>query len=719
MFKYRTGLKTAAEIEAAVDELLSVMTLEEKAGQLCQSVGADIVAIGSTTIREKVEDLVMQGAIGSMIQVDEPKTMARRIRRFQEIAVNESRLGIPLIFAQDVIHGYETVFPIPLAWACSFNMDLIEEATRISAQEASKCGLSMAFSPMLDIARDPRWGRVSEGAGEDPCLGEAVAAAQVRGYTSGGMLCCLKHFIGYGAAEAGRDYNTTEISDATLHNVYLRPFRAGIEAGAGSVMSAFNCFDGVPMTANKRLLKDVLRGQLGFDGIIISDYSAVMELMRHGVAADEREAALKAFEATLDIEMTDSYYRQYLPSLVREGVISEEAFDAAVRRVLRAKYQLGLMDDPFKFLDEDGIDAFVFCEENRKASLALAEESAVLLENNGVLPLNKKASVAVVGPFADSPDLCGSWSFSHVRDKTITIKQGLEEEGYVIRSAPGTSVFEEIDIPAAVSCAASCDIVVMALGEDSIISGEACSRQSITIPEIQLRLFDEVAKLGKPIVLVLLSGRPLLLDGLKTDAVLAAFALGSEAGRAIARLLSGRVNPSGHLSMSFPFSIGQVPVYYNALPTGRPYVPGSGEHFQSKWLDGPNEPLYPFGYGLSYSQFSLEGINVPANVSRGGEVRIDLDVVNDSAVDGKTLVQVYIRDRVASISRPVKELKAFKKVLVKAGGREHVYFCLSEKELGFYMPDGSWTVEDGDFDIFIGFSSRDEDLVKTTLRYGD
>lgn len=718
-FKYKKGLTSDTEILSAIEEILCNMTLEEKSGQLCQSVGSDIVAIGSTKVKENVDDLIRNGKIGSMIQVDEPLAMANRISRFQELAVNESRLGIPLIFAQDVIHGFETIFPIPLAWAASFNMEKIENAAMISGLEAGSCGIMMAFSPMVDIARDPRWGRVSEGAGEDPYLGEEIAKAQVRGFNKAGMLCCLKHFVGYGAAEAGRDYNTTEITDTTLNNVYFRPFKAGIEEGAGSVMASFNCINGIPVTANKHILSDILRDRFKFNGIVISDYSAVMELIMHSVAADEREAAIKAFNATLDIEMTTNYYRRFLPEAILSGVISETDLDNHVSRVLYAKYKLGIMDDPFKYIKRDRIESFVFSKENRKASYDLAVESAVLLENNGILPLKKDKRIALIGPFAKSKDLLGCWQFSHKREETISIYEGLIEEGYDVIASEGTDIFEEKDIDQAIEVARNSDVVVMALGESSVISGEACSRQNTTIPDIQIQLLEKVKEIGKPIILLVVSGRPLILSGLqdKVDAIMEVFFLGSDAGSAISALISGKQNPSGHLPMSFPYSSGQIPVYYNQLPTGRPYDPESNEHFLSRYLDGPNEPLYSFGYGLSYSSFDIQSFEVSFNEAER-EIRISAFIENTSDIVGRSLVQVYIRDKVATISRPLKELKAFKKIEIKPHGKVSVSFSLKEKDLGFYMPDGNFVVEPGEFDIYLGFSSRNKDLIKKTIWYG-
>ncbi len=704
MFRYRKGLKTKGEIETAISEILSEMTIDEKVGQLCQSVGADIVAIGSTTVHENIEELTRKGLIGSMIKVDEPAALYEKTKHLQEIAVNESRLGIPLIFAQDVIHGFETVFPIPLSSSCSFDPALIEDVVHISGKEAGSCGIAMAFSPMVDISRNPHWGRVAEGAGEDPFLGSAVARSYVRGFKRSGTLSCLKHFCGYGAAEAGRDYNTVHIDDSELYNTYLRPFKAGIDEGADSIMTSFNTMNGIPMTANRHMLTDVLRGQLGFGGFVISDYSAVMELMNHRVAENEEEAIRKAFDAGLDIEMTTSYFRQYLPSLIERGIFSIEKLDEAVRRVLRAKYNAGLMDDPFRFHDRDYLENGIYSNENRALSLRLAQESAVLLENDGILPLSKEKKVALIGPLSNSTDLSGCWSFSHQRDKAETVCEAFRKAGYTVTSTPACDIEASLDggRENAVRAAENADVAVLAVGESNVLSGEACSRMDITIPSAQREIIDAVLQVGKPVVLLIMSGRPLLLSTYKdkVNAMLFAFQLGSMSAEALVNIISGKVNPSGHLSMSFPYEDGQIPVYYNELPTGRPYVPQSGEHFQSKYLDGPNEPLYPFGYGLSYTTFDIE------NVIRDG-LTLKVKVANTGSCDGTALVQIYLHDLYSSVSRPVKELCAFKRVELGKGEKKTVEIEIAKESLGFRLPDGTFTYEDGSFDIFVGFSSAD------------
>ncbi len=718
MKAYRTGLKTKEEISEAVNELLVKMTIDEKAGQLYQSVGSDITAIGSNDIKVDVVTLIREGRIGSMIQVDEPENLARKVRHLQDIAVNESRLGIPLLICQDVIHGYETVLPIPLAWACSFDPELVRECVRTGAEEASVSGIDLAFSPMVDIVRDPRWGRVCESAGEDPYLGARMAEAEVFGFRDAGILSCLKHFIGYGAAEAGRDYNTVELSNTTLFNTYLPPFLAGIKAGADSVMTSFNVMDGIPMVANEKYTRKLLRDEIGFGGIVISDYGAFMETMKHGIAEDEKEAALKCFKAAVDIEMTTDYYIRYLPELVKNGIVSETLIDEAVRRILTKKYEAGLMDDPYIHISEDRIPSTVFTEEHRRKSEELALESAVLLENNGVLPLDRHARIALVGPYATETDHAGAWSFSHKRNETVTIHDGLVSAGFVhVECENATGIFDELDggIERAVSLAEQSDVIVLAVGESSVISGEACSRQDITIPGEQKKLIEKMLETGKPVVIVLVTGRPLLLSAYKerASAILLAWDLGSNAGGAIAKLLSGDVDPSGRLAMSFPYSTGQIPVYYNHLNTGRPAIEGSTDHFESKWLDGPVEPLYPFGYGLSYSSFSVSDVEAPSHFSSGDDFRVSCTVANTGARKGTAVVQVYIKDIAASISRPVKELKGFRRIELEKGESRRAEFVIPADSFGFFDSDFGFHIEPGRFQIFIGLSSRDEDLLKT------
>lgn len=718
--KFRTGARTDSEIRTAVEELLARMTLAEKLGQMTQSVGADIVAIGSTKVNEPVEGLIRSGRIGSMIQVGQPQKLAENIRRFQKLAVEETRLGIPLLFAQDVIHGFETVFPIPLAWSSSFDMDMIQKAAAIAAKEASLCGINYIYAPMVDIVHDPRWGRVAESGGEDPYLGARIADAIVKGFqgeslgqTEHSVIACLKHYIGYGAAEGGRDYNTTEFSRTAMYNTYLPPFRAGVQAGAGSVMTAFNVIDGVPAAANRWLLEEVLRRQLGFDGMIISDYSAVMELMMHGVAADEAEAAQKAMEATLDIEMTTSYFNRYGSVLAEKYPWLLERIDSAVTRILTMKYRLGLMDDPYKFLKEEEIERTVFCQAHLDYSRQLAESSAVLLKNDGILPLQKGKKVALIGPFADSTDLCGCWAFSTRKAETVTLRQGFEQLGWQVGVESGSGVENCLDggEERAEALARQSDVVILALGERHDMSGEACSRMNIVIPEPQQRLAQRIAATGVPVVLCLMNGRPLLLNWYEEhcSGILQCYQLGSQAGAAIANLLTGKVNPSGKLTMSVPGHTGQIPVYYNYLPTGRPFAEGSGEHFLSRYLDGDNMPLYPFGYGLSYTTFRLSDMELDKTVIRPDEKAVlAVTLENTGSLPGAEVVQLYMRDVSASISRPVKELKGFCKVMLQPGEKRRVSFTIDSETLRFYDTNGNACLEPGLFRFTVGTSSADK-----------
>ncbi len=720
--------RSAEEIRQAVEELLNRMTLEEKLGQMTQSVGADIVAIGSTTVKEPVDGLIRAGKIGSMIQVGSPKELAARVRHYQKLAVEESRLGIPLLFSQDVIHGFETVFPIPLGWASSFDMDMIRGAAGTAAREASICGINYIYSPMVDVVHDPRWGRVAESGGEDPYLGAQIARAIVEGFQGEelgekehSVLACLKHYLGYGAAEAGRDYNTTEFSRTAMYNTYMPPFREGVKAGAGSVMTGFNVIDGIPAVANRWLLEDVLRGQLGFEGVVVSDYSAVMELMMHGVAEDEKEAARKALDATLDIEMTTSYLNQTGKELVQENDWAMDRINAAVRRILTIKYRLGLMDDPYRFLQEERIDDVIFCKEHHDRSRELAENSAVLLKNNGVLPLKEDKTIALIGPFADSTDLCGCWAFSTRKRETITVKQGLEQLGYKVITEAGSNVETELSggVEKAVALAKQADVVVLALGENDVMSGEACSRMNIVIPEPQQELTEAIAALGVPIVLCLMNGRPLLLNWYEEhcDAIMECWQLGSQAGAAVANLLSGKVNPSGKLPMSFPYHPGQIPVYYNALPTGRPKPEGSTEHFYSLYLDGPNEPLYPFGYGLSYTDFVISDMELShSEMTAGDTVMVSAWIENTGKAAGKEVVQLYIHDVAAAISRPVKELKGFVKVELAPGEKRKIEIPVTAETLSFYDTNGNAVLEPGRFVLMLGNSSADKNMQMKELR---
>ena len=725
--KYRTEVQGEQELKDAVEELLDQMTLEEKLGQMTQSVGADLVAIGSTTVKEPVEGLICQGRIGSMIQVGPPEELCARIRRFQRMAVEETRLGIPMFFCQDVIHGFETVFPIPLASSSSFDMGQIREAARTAAKEASACGINYLFSPMVDLVHDARWGRVAESGGEDPYLGGQIARALVEGYQGeklgeepDSVIACLKHYLGYGAAEAGRDYNTPEFSRTTMYNTYMPPFREGVKAGAGSVMTAFNVVEGVPAVANRWLLEQVLRGRLGFEGIIISDYSAIMELIQHGVAENEKEAAGKALQATLDIEMTTSYLNQFGEELTGEHSWAMERIDQAVRRILSMKYRLGLMKDPYRFCREDKHKEIIFCKKHLEQSRRLAESSAVLLKNTGVLPLKEGQKIALIGPFAANRDLCGCWAFSTRKAETVTLAEGFEQLGVSIEVEQGCGVEERIPQleERAVKLARESDVVVLALGESDTMSGEACSRMHIVIPKAQRQLAERIAETGVPMVLCLVNGRPLLLNWFDShcEAILECYQLGSQAGAAMANLLMGKVNPSGKLTMSFPRHTGQLPLYYNQLPTGRPYQPDSKEHFLSKYLDGSNDPLYPFGFGLSYTSFRISDLELDCQEMCAGEsVKVSVWVENIGKESGSEVIQLYIRDVVASISRPVKELKDFQKIFLLPGERKRVQFVLDGEKLQYYDGDGNAVLEPGCFQVMVGNSSADEHTLMKEL----
>lgn len=726
---YKKKPKNDREIQQAVQELLAKMTLPEKLGQMTQAVGAEISYIGSTGKGEPVEQRIREGKIGSMILVDEPTALAAKIKHFQKMAVEESRLGIPLLFAQDVIHGFETVFPIPLAWSSSFDLELIRGAAEIAAKEAAACGINYVYSPMVDLVRDPRWGRVAESAGEDPFLGSAIAAALVRGYqgekigcTSHSVAACLKHFLGYGAAEAGRDYNTVDFSSTTMFNHYLLPFKAGIDAGAASIMAAFNVVDGVPVTANYKLLTEILRNKLNFTGVVISDYNGVLELIAHGVAVNEKEAAAKALKAGLDIEMTTNFFNRFGEELCCASRAITDNVDRAVTRILTLKYQLGLMDDPFRSLNSpEKIKSTVFCREHLAYSRKLAENSVVLLKNDSILPIKAEQKVALIGPFAESKDLCGCWSFSTRKNETTDLKSGFELLGWKVMTEAGCAVNEKINggLQRAKLLAEKSDLVILALGENDVMSGEACSRMSISLPAVQQELAESLAEIGVPLVLCLMNGRPLLLNWYAEhcQAILQCYQLGSQAGLAIAKILIGQVNPSGKLTMSIPYAQGQIPVYYNHLSTGRPLLDEtSEEHFLSRYLDGPNYPLYPFGFGLSYTEFRMQEIELDKpTIAVNEEAEVAVTLANIGKYEGSEVVQLYIRDPSASIARPVKELKGFKKISLLPGQKKQVNFKVNREMLSFYDSDGELRCEPGLFILTLATSSDDAHSLNINL----
>ncbi len=711
-------MRTQEEIKKCVEELLSRMTLEEKIGQMVQSAGNDTSAIGGDVDALPLEGQIEQGLVGSVIYINDNAAQARK---WQKLAVEKSRLGIPLLFCQDVIHGFQTVFPIPLGWSCSFDPDLIHQAAEVSAKEATRAGVMLTFSPMLDIARDPRWGRMSEGAGEDPYLDGQIARALVTGYQGGEngaglgdgvhLACCLKHFLGYGAAEGGRDYNTVEISPTTLRNTYMPPFAEGVKAGAATVMPSFNLIDGVSSASSPFVLGQLLRRELGFDGTIISDYGAVEETMPHGLAADGREAAQRCANAGLEIEMATDYFNRELPQLVMEGKVPESTIDDAVRHILTLKYRLGIMDDPYLYMHEGEEEQTYLAPEHLAVARKLGAESAVLLKNNGALPLKKGAKIALTGPFADSLDQLGTWQFSRRADRTVTLKQGLIDAGFDVACEPATGVWEEKvgGINRAVKLAKECDAVVLAIGEDSTMSGEAACRQNIVVPEVQMALARALKATGKPLIVVLTTGRPLVLEELDkmADALLCGWFPGTEAGHALADLLSGKENPSGRLCVTFPRSVGQIPMYYNHMNTGRPWNGDPNGRFFSRYHDGPNDPLYAFGYGLSYSEFRITEAALSAGeIGPGESVKVQATVENTSDVDGTAVVQVYLHDVAARIARPVKELKDFARVALKTGQSRKVEFTLTPEKMSYY--DGTqWVAEPGRFEVMVGLSSDD------------
>ncbi|RIX59744.1 beta-glucosidase [Paenibacillus nanensis] len=709
--------RSDAEIEDLVESLLSKMSLEDKVGQLFQ-VPASNFSFGNAVKTDPPEKLIAEGRAGSVLGAFD----VRRVFELQKIAVEQSPHRIPLLFNADIIHGAQTIFPVPLAWSCSWDPEAVKEACAIAAKEASASGTVYNHGPMVDVGRDPRWGRVVEGAGEDPYLGALFAKAQVEGFQGESLsdpetiIACLKHFIAYGAAEGGRDYNTVDISEATLRNVYLPPFQAGLEAGAASVMNAFNIYQGVPVAANQPLLVDLLRDELGFEGVLISDYGAVEEIVTHGYAEDEKEAARMAALATMDIEMATRSY-EHLPQLVREGKVPEKLIDESARRILRLKYRLGLMDDPFRYVRPEKEKEYHFRDDHLKASLELARKSIVLLKNDGALPLAKEAErIALIGPFADSRDLLGPWQFSRYSHETVTLYEGLRDIGYAenqLLYAQGSGVTEAIEggIEDALEKASHADLIVLALGESSDMSGEAASRLSIHLPEAQLRLAEAVAGLGKPVVLVLTNGRPLVLDWFhrNVNAIVETWFLGSQAGHAIAEVLTGEYNPSGKLTMSFPAHEGQVPLYYNSFRTGRP-ITEQNKHtkYISKYIDGPNDPLYPFGYGLSYTRFDYSELRLDRSGIAGDEkLRVTVTVTNAGRLAGEETVQLYIQDLHGSVVRPVKELKGFRKLRLEPGESQEVAFEIGRDDLAFWSPANGYAAEEGAFVAYIGTSSAE------------
>lgn len=724
------------KMKVYVDALMKKMTLDEKIGQLNLPGSGDIVTgqAQSSDIGKKIK----AGQVGGLFNIKG----VEKIREVQRVAVEESRLKIPLLFGMDVIHGYQTTFPIPLAMSCVWDMNLVEQSARIAAVEASSSGINWTFSPMVDISRDPRWGRVSEGSGEDAYLGSQIAKAMVKGYQGDfskntNIMACVKHYALYGAAEAGRDYNTTDMSRVRMFNEYLPPYKAAVDAGVGSVMASFNEVDGIPATGNKFLMTDVLRTQWGFKGFVVTDYTGINEMMDHGMGNLQQVAAL-ALRAGINMDMVGEGFLLTLKKSLQEGKVTQKQIDDACRLILEAKYKLGLFADPYKYCNIERSKTDVYTAEHIKAARSTAAESFVLLKNQGnLLPLKKAGKIALIGPLADTKEnMPGTWSVATDLKTAVAVKEGLEKavgsKAQVLYAkgarfsedslfekngtmfgrelAPDSRTEEQL-LNEALAVANQSDVIVATLGEASEMSGESSSRSNIDIPGTQKKLLAALLKTGKPVVLVLFAGRPMTLTWEKENvpAILNVWFGGSEAGNAIADVLFGDVNPSGKLSTTFPQNVGQVPLFYNHKNTGRPLAEGKWfEKFRSNYLDVSNEPLYPFGYGLSYSNFTYSDITVSSKSLKGSQtLTATVTVTNNSTRDGKEVVQLYIRDMIGSSTRPVKELKGFQKVLIKAGESKKVSFAITPNDLKFYNYDLKYDWEAGDFNIMIGPNSAE------------
>ena len=727
-----------ADMDKFVSDLMSRMTLQEKIGQLNLQVAGDITT--GQAQDTQVAGLIKEGKMGGVFNLKG----VEKIKALQKIAVEQSRLGIPLLVGMDVIHGYETIFPIPFALSCSWDLAAIEEAARIAAKEASADGINWVYSPMVDICVDARWGRISEGNGEDPYLGAQIAGAMIRGYQGDyssreNVMACMKHFALYGAVESGRDYNTVDMSRLRMYNQYFPPYKAAIEAGAGSVMSSFNIVDGVPATANKWLLDDVLRKQWQFDGFVATDYGSIGEMMPHGVGGDLKRASVLALNAGTDMDMCSMGFLGTLEQSVKDGTVSEEAINTACRRVLEAKYKLGLFADPYKYCDTKRPKKDIFTADNRAAARRIAAETFVLLKNqDNLLPLKREGKIALIGPLADTrANMAGTWCVAYTPDKYSTLKEGFEralkgkaellyaqgcnlmadaerqraaEFGKTINRGDDAALKAE-----ALAVAAKADVIICAMGESAEMSGECASRSDLRLPDVQRELLAELVKLGKPVVMLNFSGRPTVLtwEQDNVDAILNVWFGGSEAADAICDVVFGDVAPSGRLTMTFPRTTGQLPMYYNHLNTGRPVPEGTKEFrkYASNWLDVVNDPLYPFGYGLSYTTFSY---GKPSVTGSGRSFKATVAVTNTGSKDACEVVQLYMHDPVASIARPVKELKGFRRIMLKAGETKEVTFDITEKDLSYYDAEGRQVFEPGKFDIMLGHDSRSLQTVSIT-----
>lgn len=732
-----------------VDSLISKMTITEKLGQMNLPTSGDITT--GTSKSSNVAEDIRAGKVGGLFNIKG----VDKIRNVQRIAVEESRLGIPLIFAMDVIHGYESTFPIPLGLSASWDMDLIHKTARVAATEASADGINWTFSPMTDVSRDPRWGRISEGGGEDPFLQSKIAEAMVRGYQGDDLsahntlLACVKHFALYGAPVAGRDYNTVDMSRMSMFNDYFPPYKAAVDAGVGTVMASFNEVDGVPATGNKWLMDDILRKKWGFDGFIVTDYTGIMEMIAHGVGEDMDDVSKLALRAGMDMDMVSEGFLN-LQEEVESGEVDMALLNQAVRRILDAKYELGLFDNPYKYCDTARAEREVYSDEHRNFARKAATESMVLLKNEGnVLPLEKEGTIALIGPLANTAEnMAGTWSVATEQGRSITLLEGLQAavgNNATILHAKGSNVDYDLEyekrvskfgkiIPRddrsdeelrneAIRIANQSDVIVAAIGETAELSGEASSVTNLQIPQAQKDLLNALLKTGKPVVLTLFTGRPLAItkENETVPAILNVWFSGSEAGFAIADVLFGDVVPSGKITSTFPRNVGQVPIYYSYKNTGRPLSDEQIENcefqkFKTAYLDVCNTPLYPFGYGLSYTNFEYSNVTLSNNsLSPNGSVTASVQVTNTGNYDGKEVVQLYTRDLIGSVTRPVKELKGFQKIMIPKGETKTVSFTITEEDLRFYNYDIEFLSEPGEFELFIGPHSATKNKAKFTL----
>ena len=737
--------KADTKMDHFIDDLMLRMTLDEKIGQLNLPSSGDFVTGQATNsdIGKKVEE----GKVGGLFNIKG----VEKIRDIQRVAVEKSRLKIPMIFGMDVIHGYETNFPIPLGLASSWDMNLIEQSARIAAQEATADGICWTFSPMVDISRDPRWGRVAEGSGEDTYLGSQIAKAMVYGYQgksladNNTMMACVKHYALYGASEAGRDYNTVDMSQIRMYNEYFPPYKAAVDAGVGSVMASFNEVDGIPATANRWLQTDVLRNQWGFDGFVVTDYTGINEMIDHGLG-DLQEVSAQALKAGIDMDMVGEGFLTTLKKSLAEGKITYEQIDIAVRRVLEAKYRLGLFENPYKYCDLNRAKAEIYSQQHRTIARNISSQSMVLLKNEkGVLPLKNTGTIAVIGPLADNAEnMPGTWSVAAKHAQSISLLKGFKEtmgEKVNFVYAKGSNIDYDAEmekraaafgkntyrderpveqlLTEAVETAKKADVILLAIGETAEMSGESSSRTNISIPQAQKDLLKELKKTGKPIVLILFTGRPLVLNEENeiADAILNVWFPGSEAGYAISDVVFGKVNPSGKLPMTFPRNVGQIPLFYNHKNTGRPEnATDKYDKFRSVYMDSPNSALFPFGYGLSYTTFAYSNITLSAIQLEGIKtLKASITITNTGKFDGAEIVQLYIRDVVGSNTRPVKELKGFQKIQLKANESRTVTFDITPEDLKFYNHNLTYDWEGGDFEIGIGSNSTD--LKKATVNW--